>query len=602
MSFNTLTNDEIPDLGENIEYDLFDDALGFAVRSGAKLNKMRKERGYLKTTYLIDGATGHSQMIDNYRNDMNTDAVKTVNDAFTHVMKKNPELASAGPDVIEQKIMEEIFKTDEAGLVDIATDPKTAEKFSEIAYTSHALTRYVSGGLSFEEKNIPDVIYTNGKTGNYGMSRNKKILLGAGLVGSLLLGAVYAVANYHPQPPVDNSPSINSVNIDKHPELGMASVLVNATDDKAVAGVLVDFNNVNQSMIKLAKDLYGFNITMGTDPANLTVKVYAKDTINQTVLASKDLEWTPRDGFVTSAYLGNHSPKVAGLVYDNLQDIFKYPLTVWPTVDAIYNVIYKNNLLSGYNETDVWLNGIVPAVKYVISLEDSGKINILKVGPQSGNFTLDNLLLQQEIFPKELTMVNMTSGSRNIENSNILIYNVTPNNNLNGTSPQEYMGKIYRNDYTSKGTAYIEAMASAGVNGGGFLPSRVWVNSYESYQKLLSKLISEGEDIPAFIKGWPFYAIIHGIAPQGTEQGSPYVSVLIGREFGYPTVIYTADYPAVNATHSGIHTEPGTWYPKDKSFFTFWCDIEAFIKDYKNSSIKPGLYRSWNSGAERIVG
>ena len=88
MSFNTLTNDEIPDLGENIEYDLFDDALGFAVRSGAKLNKMRKERGYLKTTYLIDGATGHSQMIDNYRNDMNTDAVKTVNDAFTHVMKK----------------------------------------------------------------------------------------------------------------------------------------------------------------------------------------------------------------------------------------------------------------------------------------------------------------------------------------------------------------------------------------------------------------------------------------------------------------------------------------------------------------------------------
>jgi hypothetical protein len=152
-------------------------------------------------------------------------------------------------------------------------------------------------------------------------------------------------------------------------------------------------------------------------------------------------------------------------------------------------------------------------------------------------------------------------------------------------------GATWRAEVTAKGDVYKGAMSNAGVgNAYGAVPGPQWPNSYVSYKNLVNKLYTEGVDIPLFIKGRPY--IVMG------EQLAPMISVLMGREFGYPTVFTTARYPS----GSGLHTDCNIWVPKYKTFFGFWSDMNAFLQDYKGTGTTPELYRAWASGTETVLG
>lgn len=420
---------------------------------------------------------------------------------------------------------------------------------------------------------------------------------------------IVAAGIYLSRPPADDTPNISS-QVDEHPETGKANVVAKITDLDGVKDALIEINGVNSTMTNAPgsmfskSDTYFSNLTMGDAPTNLPFKIYTTDERGHSAVSSGSIDWSKADAMITSAYLNNRNTTMARMVTQYMPGILDYPLSFLPTVDAINSVAYDEEWKSLFlknGEDYLWEKGLAPAVNYVINLENSGKIDVLdKI--LSSNSTLDNLLRQNVIFTSQLTFMNMTSGQRDAGLYNrlgVLEYNTNPNPNLNNTSPQEYMGNLFRELYNEKGIAYDESMCLAGVgNCYAHVPGDVWNNSYVKYKEMVDELSNTGNDLPLFIKGLPDYMYAYGgQLPQGSGQGSPMYSVLVGREFGIPTVVYGANYPG----YTGDHNEPGVWLGDEDQFFVLWSDIDAFLKDYENTTTNPILGRGWNSLGEYLV-
>jgi len=93
-----------------------------------------------------------------------------------------------------------------------------------------------------------------------------------------------------------------------------------------------------------------------------------------------------------------------------IHEIEGYPLAIQASAFAVDNVVYKNNFDKVKGDDYIWQYGIRPAIVHIINLPSNGENDILKIGPQTGNKTLDRLLLEKQILPSELAEINITSG------------------------------------------------------------------------------------------------------------------------------------------------------------------------------------------------
>ncbi|MEM4657363.1 MAG: hypothetical protein QXX77_02945 [Candidatus Methanosuratincola sp.] len=533
--------------------------------------------------------------------------------AFAAMAKKDPDLLQQPPDVIEQRLMETAYGTDERGLMDLWD----REDFWDTAYAAHNLVMSLTGGLPNPDPGDRAIYVSTGDRKTSGGTK----LLAAVLVGAVLAAATglylygrhlygqYLKDPSNPQPgdtnplipPPNDTPEIKSIKVAKVPEAGRVNVEAEIKDLDGLKEVLIELNGTNSSMSKSSVNLsaptvYYSNISMGDREAVIPFKIYAIDSRNNSAIESGMINWNKSDSMITSAYLNGKNATIARLVTEYIPGMMNYPLSFLPTVDAIYYVCYKNpehyNQLMKKGEDYLWRNGIAPAVNYVIKLENEGKIDVLdKV--LSTNSTLDNLLKQKVIFPIELCWSNMTSGQRDAgwwKMLDVLEYNTNPSPALNNTSPQEYMGTLIRNFYEEKGGAYGMAVDIYAIS----VPYFSWPNCHDKYKDMISELRSSNQDLPLFIKGIPIYMYAEGKqTPLNCEQGTPYYSVLVGREFGVPVVVQRANYPeTTNGPKEFWHEEPAVWLGSGK-FFCFWSDIPTFLSDYPEDA-KPVFIRFWN--------
>gem|GEM_PF-2154879 len=278
-----------------------------------------------------------------------------------------------------------------------------------------------------------------------------------------------------------------------------------------------------------------------------------------------------------------------------IPEIEGYPLAIQASAFAVDNVVYKNNFDKVKGDDYIWQYGIRSAIAYVINLQNSGKIDVLN-GLNMQNKTLQRLFLEKAILPVELTTQNITSGGHTDPSFDVFIYNVTPNANLNGSQPQEWLGNILRKSIADKDELYDLAMYFAYMHH----PYVPWPNSGNAY-KALFNTAKNVDELSLYVIGIPDalrYPNPKPVVPEITEASVPYYSVLVGRELGYPTVVYTAPYPDGKGFE---HDEAGVWSDKMNSIVVYWCDIPAFIADYQNSPIEPNLKRSWNFGEYEII-
>lgn len=94
-----------------------------------------------------------------------------------------------------------------------------------------------------------------------------------------------------------DSPSINYFEIKKVPDKGLAEIELNATDTSGIAKAIIQLNGENESMTKLPNGSYAYNVFMGENPENLTLKVYVSDPFNQTSNVSGEIKWMLEDAF-----------------------------------------------------------------------------------------------------------------------------------------------------------------------------------------------------------------------------------------------------------------------------------------------------------------
>ena len=256
----------------------------------------------------------------------------------------------------------------------------------------------------------------------------------------------------------------------------------------------------------------------------------------------------------------------------NIPEIAKYPKAM--RLGAIQ--ADSQNLADEYAIKEF----VVPAIAYVVTLQDEGNISALN-GLGIPDKALEEEGIRQILLPIELREVNIRAGARNIASLETGINNVTFDKSL-GKSPQEWLGEMSRKDYENKNSlGYKRALANLG-----FGPGNVWENSYKIFLDRSKGLLSNGEDMFAFIRGYPIYLRTGAnIVPGLTEQASPYYDVLLARGFGKAIFDVVAKYPSsARLTHS----EPFilTSDASDKLLlpyrFGFWLEKQALIDDYFN--------------------
>ncbi|EDY36548.1 hypothetical protein ABOONEI_538 [Aciduliprofundum boonei T469] len=94
-----------------------------------------------------------------------------------------------------------------------------------------------------------------------------------------------------------DSPSINYFEIKKLPDKGLAEIELKAIDTSGIAKAVIQLNGENESMTKLPNGSYVYNVFMGENPENLTLKVYVSDPFNQTSNVSGEINWLLEDAY-----------------------------------------------------------------------------------------------------------------------------------------------------------------------------------------------------------------------------------------------------------------------------------------------------------------
>lgn len=212
--------------------------------------------------------------------------------------------------------------------------------------------------------------------------------------------------------------------------------------------------------------------------------------------------------------------------------------------------------------------------------------------------------------------VNLVKGTSKPFSIDAALFNATPNEELKGLQPQEWITQMALRDYLNKPkntqwlmingsyadwnkrviekrdsgslTVYGRAVSSAIGHHQGLENWKVWINSNRVYQQAVDELLKSGNDLPMFLYGYMTALNGTGVIPsyQFSGQTIPYFSSALASRFGMPSKIVAAVYPS-SWTGEGTHDEPFFYtldFPNDdpllQGYFGFWLKKEVFKKDY----------------------
>ncbi|MBS7631686.1 hypothetical protein KEJ47_09015, partial [Candidatus Bathyarchaeota archaeon] len=132
-------------------------------------------------------------------------------------------------------------------------------------------------------------------------------------------------------------------------------------------------------------------------------------------------------------------------------------------------------------------------------------------------------------------------------------YNVNPNSNLDGKSPQQWLEDMAKKDFNEKTLRYQLAMMKNRIPN---YSKEFWPKSYEEFQKALDTVLAEDSEA-VYIVSYPVALgseyIPFNLKPVVPMYGqiAPYYSVLLARAFGRAAFVVTDLYPDF-----GAHSEP----------------------------------------------
>jgi len=271
-------------------------------------------------------------------------------------------------------------------------------------------------------------------------------------------------------------------------------------------------------------------------------------------------------------------------------DIIEYPILLTGGAEQVDCLLYDRGLAGNNNKTQeelAWNKFAIPAIDYIVKLVNNG------------NFTVNGFSREEArrlLLPIELTEMDIKTGEQYESSLPLGIKNVTPDSDLNGTSPQEWLGKTVYRIYNEKGARYERAI---------FLGNRTWGGNYplceQSHKEKVKFLLENGDDISVFIygnagldyyKNGPDGSVIVPPIVVVKEQHTPHYMVLVGRPMGRVVVPHSAKYlPPSKESHSEsiVRTKNG-------DYMGLWADLDAYFSDCANASAQPTLERRTPDG------
>ncbi len=264
--------------------------------------------------------------------------------------------------------------------------------------------------------------------------------------------------------------------------------------------------------------------------------------------------------------------------------------------DQIEHVIY-NKGLDGFKGENYAINEFAtPAIEYITELIidetfDISDLNDEEAGRLALPITLSEIaIVDVNNLPEKTAQLLEWPIGTPTEHLKIAVNNVMQNENLNGKSPQEWIGEIVWEEYRTKGDLYYSA-----VSDGRLTNSQSWSISLEYYKEIVDTLLRE-DDLTIFIQSCGAVStkntdLLEPIVWM-TEQSMPYYSILLGRSMGRVVKLYKAPCPSGIGT---IYIENFT-RTRDGIYIGLWTDLKIFLKDYEDSVITPWLEERQRDG------
>jgi len=312
-----------------------------------------------------------------------------------------------------------------------------------------------------------------------------------------------------------------------------------------------------------------------------------------------------------------------------VSNILDYPKDWRECAIQVDDIIYKTcKVDSGNeNETDAWTSAVRPAVKYMVDKLDTGEAKYDFGIPDK---FLEAQVRRQRILPLQLFQVNITSGEFPERLSVSFVgdvemgkYNVSPNPNLGGKSPQQWLEDLAKKDFNEKTPRYQLSLPFG--RGGSYMgvvayPDVFWPASYEALKEAVNTVLAE-DPTAVYIIGYS-RALASGYIPWGLEpvvpmwgQTTPYYADLIARAFGRAAFVVRDVYPPVAG--GGSHDEPyvvispelyGKLSQKGETLLPYmfggWPYKAALKADHDNKDLGVRTYNPriiWSDGTEEEI-
>jgi hypothetical protein len=393
-------------------------------------------------------------------------------------------------------------------------------------------------------------------------------------------------------------------NIVKNQVLGDSSVTDKVGLLREVVPIYLGQNVQRMSQIYAinnATNYFGTRAALSSEIDNATL-TSALDTLGQNDGINVDLDTARKhaDMFRLAKHVSN---------------ILKYPKDWKEGAIQVDDMVYKTcKVNSNGNETDAWVSAVKPAVKYMVDKLDSGEAKYDLGIPDK---FLDSQVRRQRMLPLELFTINVTSGEVLSPSIKIAKYNVSPNPNLGGKSPQQWLEDMGKADMRDNTPRYQFAMKSDRITS---YPPIYWPRSYAEFQNS-SNLVKTEDPTTIYILSYPL-ALSSEYIPLGLKPVIPmgedtarHCSTIFARAFGRAAFIVRDIYPPVSGV--GSHVEPYAVISPElyaklsqrgetllQYMFGGWPYKAALKADHDDTSLgirSHGPWIKWSDGTEEEI-
>ncbi len=263
-----------------------------------------------------------------------------------------------------------------------------------------------------------------------------------------------------------------------------------------------------------------------------------------------------------------------------VSNILKYPKEWKEGAIQIDDIVYKACNLPKSGEIAAWTDVIKPAVKYIIDKIDSGEI---PYHIDASNAFWEAQFRRQRLLPLELFGINIVTGESGMAFGNATFsletakFNVTPNSNLGGKSPQQWLEDMAKSDFANKTPRYQLTIDKTRIT----YPTASWPKSEKARQEALDIMFKE-DPTEAYITLYPRaiaseYMDMSQVVPM-KEQTIPYYGALL-RGLGRATLVIRDTY----VRHPWVH---------DESYVMISTDINNKLSQ-NGELLVPNLFGGW---------